>query len=72
MRTKRFTIDQFFIGLLCVSLLIAIAVVSFAPHLLERFDNWCNDMKNQLIIIWSTVGLLSIFGVSRAVKYFKK
>ncbi len=67
---KKYAIDM---GIIClISLIISVALLYLAFSFRDIVDEWASDMNNQLIIIWSTVGLLSIFGVSRAVKYVKK
>lgn len=67
---KKYAIDM---GIICIiSLIISVALLYLAFSFRDIVDEWASDMSNQLIIIWSTVGLLSIFGVSRMIRYFKE
>lgn len=69
---KQFTIDQFFIILLSVSLLIGITLVSIAPPLFDWIDKWTDNMSNQLKIFYVVCSVICIFTVRWVVRFLKR
>lgn len=60
------------LGGLCFAFLLALTIVSFAPALLVRIDEWTDNLKNQLLLFEFSVGIIFIFTIRWAVRIIRR
>lgn len=60
------------LGGLCFAFLLALTIVSFAPAILVRIDEWTDNLKNQLLLFEFSVGIIFIFTVIWAVRIIRR